>query len=103
MRIQFLAPWGDYGVGDIINAEYSQGANLCFAGFAKEVLEDVPVKVAAVEAPPRDKMLKRNQPHMKQETSTRKRGRPKGSKNKSKARPSKPPIEVMTINENQNV
>ena len=102
MRIQFLAPCGQYGVGDIINMDYSRAANLCFAKYAIEVSDDSPVKVASVDAPPRDKMLKRNKPHLKS-SPKRGRGRPKGSKNKSKATHTRTPIEVMTINENQNV
>ena len=98
MRIQFLAPWGIYKAGDIADVSWTMGSNLNLAKYAKEVPEDIPVKVAAVEAPPRDKMLKRNMPHLK-----KKAGRPKGSKNKPKAQKNPTPIEVMTTHENQDV
>ena len=114
MRIRFLAPWGPYNIGDCISVDYARGANLCFAKYAEEVPDDSPVKVAAVDAPPRDKMLKRNRPHLKTPPK-HKRGRPKGSKNKKPkleqavpasldiGRTDRTPVGVMSYNENQNV
>ena len=55
MRIRLNEDWSTFRTGEIVETSYTLGANLVFAGRASEV----GVEVASVDAPQKDKMIRR--------------------------------------------
>ena len=57
MRIRLKTAVGQYRTGEILDTDYTMGANLCFFGHAEQMPDEPEGK--AVEAPPRDKMIRK--------------------------------------------
>jgi len=60
MRIRLLAQFGAAMPGSILEVNYTMGANLIFTGHAEEVKDEpTPVVATAVDAAPKDKMIRK--------------------------------------------
>ena len=67
MLIRFLHPYGEHKRGEVHETGWALASNLAYAGIV-ELVDGIETKI--VDAPSKDKMVKRSGPHLKQRISS---------------------------------